>query len=65
MKKFVVPTDTWARVRWNDRSSDVDSGAWSYHQVTVNIALFSGQPDGDIFINTKPQRQLEQTASLW
>jgi hypothetical protein len=64
-KKLMLPSNKWAQIRWNGRSSRVVLGAWWYKQATVNIGLFDGQVKEDIFVNTKPDLQFEQLASLW
>ncbi len=64
-KKLTLLSNQWAQIRWNGRSSRIVLGAWWYKQATVNIGLFDGQANEDIFVNTKPDLQFEQMASLW
>ena len=63
-RKLTLLSNQWAQIRWNGRSSRIVLGAWWYKQVTVNIGLFDGQANEDIFVNTKPDLRFEQMASL-
>lgn len=64
-KKLTLLSNQWAQIRWNGRSSRIILGAWWYKQVTVNVGLFDGQVNEDIFANTKPDFYFDQMASLW
>lgn len=43
----------------------MDTGDWSYEQVTVNVAFFSGEPVGTVFLQQKPARELRMLSNLW
>ncbi len=63
-KKLTLLSNQWAQIRWNGRSSRIVLGAWWYKQVTVNIGLFEGRANEEVFVTTKPDLQFEQMASL-
>jgi len=51
-------------VRYNGRFSDVDTGEWWYEQVAANVAWFAGEPDGRVFLDREPARELRALAEL-
>jgi hypothetical protein len=61
----IVRAGKWVRVRSNGRFSDVDTGEWSYQQVTVNVAWFEGPPDGEVFLRRAPDQEIRVLADLW
>ena len=56
-RDYLVGVDTWNRLRWAERFSDFDSGNWWYEHTVVNLALFAGAVDSDIFLNSEPANQ--------
>jgi hypothetical protein len=64
-RDLVVRPEQWVRVCYNGRFSCIDSGNWWYEQVTVNVALFGGEPSGQVFVGSKPEREFKLLADLW
>jgi hypothetical protein len=63
-RQLTVQPGQWARICYNGRFSCFDTGNWWYEQVTVNVAWFVGEPDGRIFVDTKPDCELRMMAHL-
>jgi hypothetical protein len=55
----------WVRVWYNGRFSSEETGNWWYQQVTVNVAWFAGGPEGRVFLDREPTRDLRVVAELW
>ena len=59
---FTVRTDTWARIRYNYRTSLEET--WMYVQRTVNIAV-GADLDLNVFTVTAPVHDYEDIAGRW
>jgi hypothetical protein len=55
----------WVRVCYNGRFSDHGTGNWWYQQVTVNVAWFTGYPNGQVFLEREPAQELRDLVDLW
>lgn len=54
----------WARIRYNGRFSDMDTGNWWYERHTFNIG-FLAEVNPQVFIATCPSEEYSQLADLW
>ena len=64
-RTVLVRNGQWVRVRDNGRFSNLHTGNWWYQKVTVNVAWFSGQPDGCVFLKHEPVDEIVSLAHLW
>jgi hypothetical protein len=53
----------WARIEWNGRFVDIDTGSWWYELQTVNVAL-AEDPSPDLFLTANPTIVYSQLADL-
>jgi len=60
-----VRAGEWMRISSNGRFSDQDTSFWWYEQTTVNVAAFTGEPSGRVFIESEPVRDLRLLEDLW
>lgn len=64
-KTVVVRSGEWVRCCYNGRFSGLYDGNWRYEQVTVNVAWFSGEPEGGVFLNSEQSAEIRMLADLW
>ena len=63
--EMFVEEEQWIQICTNGRFVDIDTGNWWYEQMTVNVAWFKNEPQGDIFVAREPIRTFRLLADLW
>jgi len=58
-----IPESCWASIEYNGRYSCIDTGAWWYEHVVVNVAV-GGFVSPNVFMSTKPIEHYAQLARL-